>query len=1858
MKSRKGIKRRLAFLMTLALLIGMMPVSAQTLTSEGAPEAAVEDVVFEEAAVEAESADVPAEEAAAEGEAAPAEETVEEAAEEAAEEAVEELTVTEEAAPELVVVVEEVTATPPAADTTYKIQASVEDFLSEEGIAGTMNVYKYVEDAENAGQYVKGTIIGTETTLPAGTGGNVELKTNSGENLAEYALDSVLVELSATDYETVSIEVKLDGTGTVGDLTYSEDSSTKVITIAAQTIAKLVTVSGDITDASTTEAPAFTNLGATNISIVSTPGGINAEYTAGTGAYTIQLPANKAYTLAVSDVGAVGYTPKFTPGAINVAAADLFTAKEGETAGSYAAAAVEKDLALNRALFKVSGKVTIFGGGNLEGVDVTPNGTAANKVTTESNGDYEIWLPAGQSNTLVFTKEHYKTETVTYAGESELKADETKNVAMKDEILSYSLSGTLSDFVTAGTKISGSAVSVEVGYEDLDEDEWVWSAAAPAPSPAVDKRTDTTAADTGAFSLTGIKPTITVSGEEVDVKAFRLTFTPTTEQGTAGYIARRLVVEADGATVAAGVGTIADIPATLTKLVEVTGKVTDSVTSPYSTAILNGIEVTTYDVDGNKYEATTSKPEGAGATDGTFVINLPAQGGTDKFSLSFNDPTEKFDNENSTGELEVTDYAEGTDGKLDKTSTPFSLARALFAIYGRVKEVVTVDGTDTDVFLPNVKVILENQYGTEELDDVMTYGSVASETTEDDIGKYVFWAAAGTYRLRFINEDSTKDLAIGREANVVVSTADVEKNKTLVDVLDKYTISGSVTNFVGGTNLAGITVTPYASTDGETYSSTPAATAVVTETAGTFSFADLPGKDATPTVLAYKLVFEDKTPEEGVDPFITYELEVDLEDQATIAVGAVTLTKLVTVSGYVADSVTAPFATNILNGIAVSTKDELGVEYGTTTKNDEAETPPEAKDGYFEFKVPAQTTAYTLTFIDENDVPKFSNNPATTKTGVAVSTYAEVTISPDVTLTRSRFAIAGTVFDLDEPGESEGEYGPLQGVKVSTLVSAATSENPAVYAENTTNADGEYVIWVPAKTTPGYTITYTKDGYTYAAENSDHTQVVSDADIINIDKTLESTDNSVAFEKLAATINNAKDAKEGVAISTDGNDVHATRKWVTLTDLQTFNTAIATAEAVTKISATDPGKATVFAAATTLETAITTFNGKKAEGKNNAASANERAVLRRAIASADAAMAGVAEAANAAEVLKGRPWATTAQFKDLSDPDSTGTTAKPYQKAVETLARADATSTEVTSAAEGLIKYEEGSEPTGAVPTFLAAVATNGPGTLDPTDDWYTIDYEKQQLMAKKDLFYAVARPGAAPAYKQLKAGRTFNLTSAVTGGMVLYIATSNTTPQNANNAALLTNRIDTVQLGRPAVVADLNGAGVWKFDYRTDEGEGGLLLIGSKYVELAAAGYELNIAGVTGATVTTYESGGYIVSGIDAATKAASVTVSVKASNERKQFGSVGTARISIPKKADATGAAFKVNNKGSEFVNFNATTGTLTMGEGASAVSTQVGLTEGNTFPAWKVPNANITYEWAPDGTTAESADWQEIVPGDSIPNYPGASPLKLLVRRAKDDSLGLDASVARPITLAVRPFAPNVAQNRLNTATGLITGVNARQQYLVVDADLFDADGKIDATKAAKFDTDYLQSVLGFNELDNSDKVIQGWTNVGGSNIRVQKSWVDEEWDNPVLIVRTLATATAPASLLTARNKNYTSIINLAVMQPNPVFTGKGGDAAATVSALFIYNAGTGVLTANAAALQGLGYARATQPEVSVNGVTWVLARTAKDLRPYLSGEGNNEIYVRLQGVNNNNPAVRRAPSEAIKVKLTGSGVILVP
>ena len=188
---------------------------------------------------------------------------------------------------------------------------------------------------------------------------------------------------------------------------------------------------------------------------------------------------------------------------------------------------------------------------------------------------------------------------------------------------------------------------------------------------------------------------------------------------------------------------------------------------------------------------------------------------------------------------------------------------------------------------------------------------------------------------------------------------------------------------------------------------------------------------------------------------------------------------------------------------------------------------------------------------------------------------------------------------------------------------------------------------------------------------------------------------------LNAAIATAAAAKEGIAVDTDAANVPAGTQWVTQAAKDTFDTAIAAAEAVAQNAAATQEQAD--AAETALNTAITAFNTAKQAG-TKAEPADDKTLLNAAIATATAARAGIVVDTDAANVPAGTQWVAQAA-KDTFDGAITE---------AETVAQNAAASQEQVNAAETALNT--------AITAFNAAKQA---GTkTEPADITYTLSVD------------------------------------------------------------------------------------------------------------------------------------------------------------------------------------------------------------------------------------------------------------------------------------------------------------------------------------------------------------------------------------------------------------------------------------------------------------------------------------------------------------------------------------------------------
>ena len=124
---------------------------------------------------------------------------------------------------------------------------------------------------------------------------------------------------------------------------------------------------------------------------------------------------------------------------------------------------------------------------------------------------------------------------------------------------------------------------------------------------------------------------------------------------------------------------------------------------------------------------------------------------------------------------------------------------------------------------------------------------------------------------------------------------------------------------------------------------------------------------------------------------------------------------------------------------------------------------------------------------------------------------------------------------------------------------------------------------------------------------------------------------------LSAAIATATAAKTGIAVNTAAANVPVGTQWVAQGVMDTFNTAISTAETV--VQNATAAQAEVDAAVTALNGAVAAFNDAKQAG-TKPGPAEDRTALDTAIATATAAKTGIVVNTAAANVLEGTQWVT------------------------------------------------------------------------------------------------------------------------------------------------------------------------------------------------------------------------------------------------------------------------------------------------------------------------------------------------------------------------------------------------------------------------------------------------------------------------------------------------------------------------------------------------------------------------------------------------------------------------------------------
>lgn len=184
---------------------------------------------------------------------------------------------------------------------------------------------------------------------------------------------------------------------------------------------------------------------------------------------------------------------------------------------------------------------------------------------------------------------------------------------------------------------------------------------------------------------------------------------------------------------------------------------------------------------------------------------------------------------------------------------------------------------------------------------------------------------------------------------------------------------------------------------------------------------------------------------------------------------------------------------------------------------------------------------------------------------------------------------------------------------------------------------------------------------------------------------------------LTAAITSANTNKGTAVVSTDGTDVDPSDKWVTQAEMDAYETAISTAQALA--DKTDASQTEVDNAVTALGTATSTFDGAKADGTKPAAV--NKAALTDAITAANINKGTATVSTDGTDVDPANKWVTTEVMTAYTDAIA----------AAQTIAdKAGATQTEVNDAVTALGTATgtfDGAKADGTKPAPTYAVTVN-----------------------------------------------------------------------------------------------------------------------------------------------------------------------------------------------------------------------------------------------------------------------------------------------------------------------------------------------------------------------------------------------------------------------------------------------------------------------------------------------------------------------------------------------------------------------
>ena len=278
------------------------------------------------------------------------------------------------------------------------------------------------------------------------------------------------------------------------------------------------------------------------------------------------------------------------------------------------------------------------------------------------------------------------------------------------------------------------------------------------------------------------------------------------------------------------------------------------------------------------------------------------------------------------------------------------------------------------------------------------------------------------------------------------------------------------------------------------------------------------------------------------------------------------------------------------------------------------------------------------------------------------------------------------------------------------------------------------------------------------------------------------------------------------------------------------------------------------------------------------------------------------------------------------------------------------------------------------------------------------------------------------------------------------------------------------------------------------------------------------------------------------------------------------------------------------------------------------------GSSVVRWIVPDAFYDYEYTTVKNAIAQSDYKPIVAGEQVDTdlYDGSAKATIYVRRAAS-AVAAAGKQSPAFTLAASAGAP---KPKFNGVSMSVTGVKTTMEYMVIDKTAGAAPGT----------------------------VLQKWTVAPGAAIPV-----DEAWEGATMYVRTAAT---PARMYSATGAG--------VMLEPRTDIGFGTIAGGIdPAAVFKYNVGKGTIALHPkstihADFTALKYSSSSKIEISMNGVYWVPAATAKDLRPYLNLYADKEgikgtLYVRIVGGGSGAKAVNTSRGELITINIDNGSIV---